>query len=299
MERDLDARIFPKDAESKTNRYGRVLLRQMFLGNRNGETKTPLKQYVRERKHDSDSCAAVINRLYSRSMTAFHEHNEKQSVMVMASALGHPCLTIQTDETSLSGRLLAIAAALGLDGLERSIAKWYPQLDIRKIAEKADRLSITEETFSTGAIHGDLHAENVLVGPNEIDIIDYGETKLNCWHCMDFLMLECSLKFSVGPKEAELADWIEAENLLDTHQTNPNHDFSDLSSRLLGTELRKITRAVHCVRAKALKFTDFQKYRRGLIVLMAGMSKYPNINRPLLFHNLAHHIHALSGKNSE
>jgi len=186
------------------------------------------------------------------------------------------------------------AEQVGVEGLASSLAQ-HGLVALDELPGQVDAVLDRSEQITIGPVHGDLHAQNILVGTDgAITLIDYGWTS-HRWRAVDFLMLECSLKFLVSPPHARLEDLMLVEELLEEAvETWPIGEWGRLVSFIHGRELAKIGAAIQAVRACALTseaVTGPAQYRRGLIALTAALASLPSeINRVYLVHSLAFNL---------
>jgi serine/threonine protein kinase len=104
--------------------------------------------------------------------------------------------------------------SLGQDAVSRSLEQYsLPGLEI--IQNIVDSILASDYDLPTGLIHGDLHSQNILVDDrDELHLIDFAWAGYG-WPALDFLMLECSLKFPVVPNDAGVAELLQMERVLD------------------------------------------------------------------------------------
>ena len=96
---------------------------------------------------------------------------------------------------------------------ESFAAQGFPSLEA--IDTAIQRLNETREDFPLGLAHGDLHAQNVLVLGDQLQLIDFAWARYG-WKALDFIMLECSLKFLVIPAECRIEDLVCLETLIES-----------------------------------------------------------------------------------
>ncbi len=262
------------------------LLRQRFMGGSGGGLPKSL------RKHlvviDSVEAAEVLGSLYLERMSKWHgpddEYSEEEAPLGEA-------IDRWKDVDLLEG-----ARGIGKDGLEASLAAAFAT-DVERLEGQRRELLTESEAIAVGPVHGDLHSQNVLVTNGHLELIDYQMTGEK-WRALDFLMMECSLKFLCGPPHARLTDLIELEARLDPVLAGEPFDARPLMARIYGSELAKIGAAVAVVRALAQELgavSSGSQYRRGLYLMTAGLAELPEqINRVFLFHSLGYHYRALS-----
>jgi hypothetical protein len=262
------------------------LLRQAFLGSPDGQA-TSLKQWLRD-EHRPEKVADQVRSLYSVRMRQWHcadgstPPSEKHSFNEVFAG--------RTERQKDLGQAFDDVGRLALD--ESFAALKFASLT--DVEAAIPQLSAASETFSIGLTHGDLHAQNVLVSNSNLQLIDFAWAKYN-WKAVDFLMLECSLKLLVIPVECRLEDLVWVETLVEAG-IGIDQCLSELDHRPYAKYLRIFAAALAAVRQQALAWTaatDFEQYRRGLIVLMSCLGTYPDLNRNFLAHSLAYHVSKL------
>ena len=182
--------------------------------------------------------------------------------------------------------------AVGRNALEESFAN-QKFATLSEIEESVHRLNDMHEHLPIGLTHGDLHAQNILVSEGGLQLIDFAWANYG-WKAIDFLMLECSLKLLVVPAECRVEDLVYIETIMENGISDQH--YPELSDRPYSQDLRIFASAINMVRAQALLWkavTDFEQYRRGLIVLMSCLGTYPGLNRNFLAHSLAYHVSRL------
>jgi hypothetical protein len=229
---------------------------------------------------------AKVSQLYTKRMQLWYEASRA------AGAYSEGSIAQElTRRMRHRDKLTAMVQTLGSIGIAQS-------LEQRRLAsyeethETIGRLLERHDQFPYGLIHGDLHSQNVLIhNDDQIHLIDFAWAGYG-WRALDFLMLECSLKFLVAPNDAGIDDLLEAERLLD-ERTGEHETFQELDSRICGAELRIITAAVAEIRrlAHALSAVrDQDQYRRGLIAMSAMLGGFPQLHRSFLIHSLCYHV---------
>ena len=271
--------------KDSSNKLG--LLRQAFLGAPDGEVVS-LKDWIRE-QDDPAHVTGRIAELFESRMRQWHCTD------------GHePPPIDQSFEEAFEGRVIRqkeLAKAyddVGRRALEESFeARGFPGLSAIEVAIGA--LNSTRESLPLGLVHGDLHAQNVLVSGDRLQLIDFAWARYG-WKALDFLMLECSLKFLVIPDECRIEDLVDLEMLIENHGGGGS-GWMELQDRPYARYLCTFAAALTAIRIQAIKWkavADFEQYRRGLIVLMSCLGGYPGLNRNFLSHSLAYHVSKLS-----
>jgi hypothetical protein len=264
---------FPHVRYLEDEETDRSLLCQEFVGEIEGETIS-LRKYIQS--CDGVEAGQIIQRLYLERMVHWHPLSRvyPQENITLAEAL---------DWWVNRMDIAAAAEQVGTAGIE-SILVPKTGLNIARLNTVIRELLSHPITVPIGTIHGDLHAQNVLLGAGKnMQLIDFGWTNREKWKAIDFLMMECSLKFVASPPHALLSDLMKLDELLDSQVTGTAAgSYSELAGCVHGNALLAIAHAVHAVRHCALILgaaTDFSHYRLGLITLMAGLTLAPFINQ--------------------
>jgi hypothetical protein len=267
-----------------------ALLRQEFMGEDDG-TSNNLKNFIHE-CNDPRSVINVIQNLYSQRMAEWHSPsiNNKKKMVRLSEAL---------DWWVIRADLKSAANKIGFQALDNILAKKFG-LSINLIERKIQAICQETIPIQIGPVHGDLHAQNVLIdSKGNLQLIDFGWTGLK-WRAVDFLMMECSLKFLVSPPHARIEDLILLEKTLEQcwDCEIENINWSNLDNSIHGKDLIKIASAIGAVRRCAKELGAIQsnkQYRLGLILLTAGLTSMPKlINRVFMFHSLSYHLYTLS-----
>ena len=265
-------------------------LRQEFATAPGGNSVS-LRTAMRGLKHPADA-GALIDTLFRVRMARWHFHRSaevERRAEPLEVALGWWLSHLD---------LPTAVAQIGDDGVAVSL-KRLGLLPLADVFGWVHRVLSHDEDVSIGPVHGDLHAQNVLVGSGgELTLIDFGWTSRS-WRAVDFLMLECSLKFLVSPPSARLEDLLLVEQLLeDAVGTWDYGDWERLVPYIHGRELAKLGAALQAVRTCATEsgaVGDVSQYRRGLVALTAALASLPHdINRVFLLHSLAYQAQRLT-----
>lgn len=271
-----------------------ALLRQQFEGGDLGEGRS-LRLFINESRELED-VRKIIDDLYNSKLQAWNnvieidgddddDDDDETEFVKIKDAL---------DWWLSKEDIEKAAIEIGRKQLEESIRKHF-NINLADIKKSIDKIKEKEIRDEFGAVHGDLHSQNVIIDRNkEIHLIDFGWTGIK-WRLIDFIMMECSLKFLVAPPNSPLMDLLKLEDLLDENWGVEDFSvFNELEERLLGFELLKIAYAIHQIRLCAIKLKivdTIHDYKDGLIPLIAGLASIPSkINRVFLFHSLAYHI---------
>jgi hypothetical protein len=275
------AELFPDDE----NPHQLALLRQEFAGG--GESQSiSLRQFI-ESCEGPERVAGVIRRLYTDRMHPWHvsaprrlQHNSERVELRSALDWWVSRMDLNRD-----------ANRIGRVGVEASLRTKF-SLSTSDLKDHVARIGEAEAVVVRGPVHGDLHTQNVLIDEREqLYLIDFGWTAER-WRAVDFLMMECSLKFLVTPAHAQLDDLLLMERSLERVFGTPGTELIDLSRLMYGNELVKVAAGVEMVRRCAFELgaaADADLYRQGLVLLTAGLASVPGMNQAYLFHSLAYH----------
>ncbi len=262
------------------------LLRQAFIGSPEGELQS-LRNWF-EIARTTQEARKIIADLFEKRMRQWHCGNHRSPPQER-----HSYTDMFKGRTYRIKDLSSLLDQLGTSALAKSFEKLsnLKLAPLEKIVSGVDRVCLAMDEFPIGLTHGDLHSQNVLIGQDQaIHLIDFAWADYR-WKAVDFLMLECSLKFLVAPLDARDEDLVEMESLIeDSHAATT--DFELLLDKLHGNQLRVFAAALSEIRKQALTrqaIRDMEQYRRGLIVLMACLARFPKLNRTFLAHSLAFH----------
>jgi thiamine kinase-like enzyme len=266
-----------------------ALLRQEFFGDLEGQEQS-LRRSV-ENADTPEEIRQLIRKLYTERLSDWH------------AAVTPGTDDLDAEESRLADALdwwmtrldlPRAAAQIGQPELDASLSELFG-LDVEQLEAMVRTLSEQTETIARGPVHGDLHAQNILVdSKGNLHLIDYGWTGIK-WRAVDFLMLECSLKFAATPPNARIEDLIALEEFLERYLGREDDiDETQFKGHLLGHGLKKVIAGTAMIRHYACTLgavRDMRQYRRGLIILTACLASIPSlINRVYLMHSIAYHL---------
>ena len=268
-----------------------VLLRQEFTGDLEGPTIS-LRLYLQDNQRCPDASAAVqiIQDLYFKRMRDWHPLQGSNVLHTEETSTLSEALPILAKKIDLSRG----ASQIGRTALDRSLARRY-KTSIDSLSKAVDAVRNMPLNLTIGPVHGDLHAQNVNVDSNgNLHLIDFASTGY-AWRAIDFIVMECALKFATTPSNATPEDLLELEATIEEFWCNPNpNSCSCMRDCFYGTELEKVSAAVCAVRTCAADLkaiADIRLYRIGLVYFTAAMATIESlINRIFLFHSLAHQL---------
>lgn len=260
----------------------RGVLAQEFRGDATGEVLS-LRQKLAHQETSANEAAEIVCNLYERRMHDWHRpdgtyQTKEVNYAVASDRWGSAPLDSAIDE-------------IGRRGLDASLVDTFG-VGLDRIVEVHEIIADTTDSFAWGPVHGDLHSQNVVLSNKGVELIDYARSAPR-WRALDFLMMECSLKFLGAPPHARLEDLVRLEGVLEPTLSGREVDTTALDDRIYGAALAKTALAVAEIRRCALKANavrDGEQYRRGLLMMTAGLAELPEpINRGFLFHSWAHH----------
>jgi len=267
------------------------LLRQEFMGDPKGKT-TSLRQYLQDATKcaTSHAAASIIESLYLDRLSAWHPKPTQPSGEPAAQTGSTLSKTLIWWRNRI--RLGDAARQVGYPALSRSLSERYA-MTVERLAQEVDSEGHREIELNVGPVHGDLHAQNVNIDERlKLYLIDFSSTAYT-WRAVDFLVMECALKFAATPPHAILDDLILMDNVVEGGNWGDQDgiDLEPLGQCLYGDDLQKIAAAVCVVRRCALSLGAVRRaedYRSGLIFITAGMAGIGSLlNRPFIFHSLA------------
>lgn len=281
---------FMKISRSKAS--GRGALRQEFAAGTaaNGETLS-LRQTIQAMREPS-AAQTLVAALYRKRLAGWHFPGEPDFAAPKSVRL-KTALDWWTRKVDLPKTI----SSIGATGMATSLHDRCG-VDASKMGAAVKRVFSERTAAGFGPVHGDLHSQNVLVvGTNEPEVIDFGWTHRNKWRAVDFLMLECSLKFLATPPDALLDDLLDLERHLEPSLAGGTFDWDSLGDLVRGDELAVTGAAIEEVRRCALgsgAVVDADQYRLGLAGMTAGLASIrEHINRVYLVHSLALHTRVI------
>jgi hypothetical protein len=253
-----------------------------------------LRDHLRDAASAGDA-GKCIDRLFSERMKVWHYSGI--SGTLRTQALGE-ALDWWVDRRDILG----CANRLGFAGVNQFLVSEIG-LTVEELSDSIEELALQTVDVQIGIVHGDLHTQNVLVDEdNQLHLIDFGWTA-DRWRAVDFLMLECSLKYLVAPRTARFTDLISLDSLIDDQEFGLVPDMDRLNAwgntRMFGTTLAKVASAVLWTRVHALRsgaVSSENLYRQGLAMLGAGLSSMPpKINLALVLASTGHQVKKVTG----
>lgn len=270
----------------------RGIISQEFVGDDRGVNKS-LKQFI-EQSGSPDEIPEAIDQLYSSALSNwFKPPTNSRPERRPRVELGQELARWLHKGPANAQAMLDIADQTGRPGLESSLQRAFG-LSVSNIGSMVDRFRKQKLGVKRGPAHGDLHAQNVVFDfDNKICLIDFGWTGEH-WQAVDFIWLECSLKFVVCTPFASAQDLISLEKLLDSNWGKEERiDYSETGNRMHGGSLTKIVAAIAAVRRNARDagvVSTLEEYRQGLILMTYGLLTVPQLNQANIFHSLAYNL---------
>jgi hypothetical protein len=277
---------FPNTELLKEKNGDLALLRQEFLGDASGAVNS-LRIAMRESTAPV-TAYETLRELYQQRMVHWHPLKvEELDYYVRRKTSFGDALESWWKRAAVADQI----SAVGSTAITQSFTARFA-CSPSTIEESLGVLAATRATLPIGPSHGDLHSQNVLLDASGgIQLIDYGWTD-EYWRAVDFLMMECSLKFLVSPANAQLDDLLVMEQVLEPALTGHEIDTAPLEKCMLPQALEVVAQAVSAVRRCALDTAAVSgpsEYRPGLALMTAGHSTMPGLNQLFLLHSLAFH----------
>ena len=267
------------------------LLRQPFSGGDPGSVDS-LKDYLR-RCEDAKKAVEIIQKLYRQRLRNWHYAEDRPRAMRRES------LGVALDWWVSRTDLDVVVGRLGRRAIDDAIQRRHA-ISLDEVAKGVIEMLGVVGDYRMGPVHGDLHSQNVLVDASEaVHLIDFGWCSER-WIAIDYLMLECSLKYVVAPRLANLTDLLEMNGKIEQASVDLSDDGNWDDAILYGMDLEKVARCVMEIRSAALDHqavVDIDQYERGLAALTYGLLSMPaGINHPYMIHSLATAIAARTGR---
>jgi 2-polyprenyl-3-methyl-5-hydroxy-6-metoxy-1,4-benzoquinol methylase len=266
----------------------RAILSQEFMGDSVSSNRS-LRQYIEDADNES-KVTDILNRIYSE--------------LIKWAPVEAPPTVDTTVRKEFSIWIAKVKKEdfdralydLGNIALQESISDKFG-LTLSGLESRLRRVFDSKITIQRGAVHGDLHAQNVIIDKDgRISLIDFGWTDVR-WRAIDYIWLECSLKFVVSSPYAILEDLLEMDKLLDDAWNNKSEINTTLfDGKMHAANLKKIASGVSFIRQHArthLPTLSLQDYRKGLVAMSYALTTVPKLNRTYLIHSIARNTLAL------
>jgi SAM-dependent methyltransferase len=261
-----------------------AILSQEFIGDNNGENLS-LKQFI-ENCDGHVTVSEMIERLYKEELIQWHPNTKKERKI--RTKLG-----VELQRWLRKGNLLKGAEQIGIDSLQESLLSKF-NVSLYGIDHLISLIANEDLTIKKGPVHGDLHAQNIILDTeNKLSLIDFGWTGIR-WRAIDFIWLECSLKFVVCTPYAKLEDLIHLEDLLDEHWGREDEiNYDEILKLIHGNDLAKIVSGIAVIRMNAQKMKvikNIKEYKKGLAMMAYSLTTFPKLNRVFLFHSIVNNL---------
>lgn len=247
------------------------LVVQELAGMGRGDLQS-LREYVRTQGDGSRVVTRLfrdrLHRWYAPNAEPVEAHLGEVFAWYMAKA-GSSTVAIPTDWSALEQWVAEISGYAWLDPLPL----------VRAVQRSAVR-------FRPVIVHGDLHSQNIVVDTTTKECwpIDFAWCHDGSTPIVDYVMLECSLKFLALPMRSDLRAALAADLKL-LHEPTPT---AGLGPVPYGKEMARVFEAVKAVREHALTMSGitFDEYRRGLLLMTYAHANHSGLNRPLVLGSL-------------
>lgn len=273
-----------------------AIIKQEFLGNDKGESVN-LKNFI-DSAVDHSTVFQVVDKLYKKEIIKWSDsHKGGQKEKMAFGKLLEPWLS-----KGVAGKSFReLCADLSPDSLEKLLLESYG-LNFDIIDSLLKDIQKQPVKALTSPVHGDLHAENILVDTeddNRISLIDFGWTDFR-WAAVDFIWLECSLKYIVCSPSIGINTYTRAEDLVDDYWGKEDElKLDEIENLVAGKGMAKIAAGMTAIRSniQSLKILDnLDDYRRGLILMTYSLLSVPRINKVYLIHSICNNLVKLHGR---
>jgi SAM-dependent methyltransferase len=264
-----------------------AVIKQEFLGDKEGKSLS-LKKFI-EDAESHKTVFEIVNRLYNTELINW---NVEPSAKKKKNKLTYYDLLKDWLSKGVANKSLnELLSDIGDIELEKLLVRTYG-LNYQSIQTLLDEIQKDTVEVVIGPVHGDLHAENILIN-NKINLIDFGWTDYR-WKAVDFIWLECSLKYVVCTPSVGINSYLKAEDLIDTFWGREESlDYSELEVMVQGHAISKIIAGINAIRTniKALGIlSDINEYRKGLILMTYSLLSLPKINKIYLIHSMCNNL---------
>lgn len=187
---------------------------------------------------------------------------------------------------------------------KNKVSEVYKDYLSKKIIEESLRNIIVEESeiqaflylfnniwdyelnYNEIVCHGDLHTDNFFIDNTEsIFLIDFGHTK-NRHSLIDFVALECSLKFKHFPFHIDTEELMNIEkNLLSKNSFDLNYDFNFTKRENLLFYIGIINKIRNCSKVNMNEDGQYFEYFIALFVMSIRQIRYSNMNQRYAYHS--------------
>ena len=183
---------------------------------------------------------------------------------------------------------------LGRPALEAALAE--EGVALADLERAVGKLAAHVERALLGPVHGALGGRSVLVDRDgRMELTGFAHAGIR-WRALDFLSLECALKFDLCVQHVDAAALMRLEQALESHRADdrPRDLVTALAAAPCGRRLAATAACVATVRRAAVEcgaVADAAQYRRGLALMTAGMLAAPaERNLAFVVRSLAHHV---------
>lgn len=280
----------------------RAILSQQFIGDEKGINKS-LKQFIEQTSNIND-IKEIINALYKNEIIKWvlPKNRNIKSDKIKKNKKKTTFEEIFKDwinKGEKNGGLNNAANEIGISSINESLYEHF-NLRLQNIILFLQSVYKDVISIKVGPVHGDLHSQNIVLDTaNRICLIDFGWTNYR-WQAIDFIWLECSLKFVVCTPYIKIDDFILVENMLNEYWGRENEiPYNKIQELYHGYEIAKVVSGIAAIRenARDLKvINNQQEYLKGLIIMTSSLSTFPQLNRGTLFHSLGANIQKLNNK---
>lgn len=277
---------FPNVTYEETNDKSKAILSQEFMGDSDGSV-TSLKQYI-EKTNDPEAVTTILERLYTERIMDWIPKSPGENKLNSVYS--------ELRDWINKGNLDQAIDDIGRNAVKRSLESLL-RINIETLSDVVDMIFKSTIDVQVGPVHGDLHSQNIVINENnEISLIDFGWTATR-WRAIDYLWLECSLKFVVSSPYIPITEMLKMDEQLDSAWSSNNEfDHSLFDSSLHGNDLKKISQGILTIRRNVKKHISniqLTDYLKGLVAMMYALTTFPQLNRVYLVHSLARIANAL------
>lgn len=189
------------------------------------------------------------------------------------------------------GGLLKTAEKIGLKYIDGSLGDLF-KVNLAQVDDILKQIEDQKIKIKIGPVHGDLHSQNIVLDASgNVSLIDFGWTSVR-WQAIDYIWLECSLKFVVCTPYISVENFLFMESVLNNYWGMESEiPYDQMLELPHGKEIAKIACGVATIRENARKFKvvdDKSSYLKGLSIMTYSLNNYPQLNANTLIHSLGY-----------
>ncbi len=258
----------------------RGILSQEFMGDSDGNAQS-LKKFI-ELATTVDEVTAMLSRLYSERLIHWIPSATPSKESSTFGAEFASWLKKADWEKAL--------VEVGKDAIASSVKLRFG-LDVDQVPGRVSTICSESVDVFSGPVHGDLHAQNIILdGKGRLSLIDFGWTDIR-WRVVDYIWLECSLKYVVCSPYAQIDDLLLLDDSLDeAWRSGIDLDPKLFEGKIHSSSLSKIAAGISVIRRYArdqIPSLELDAYLKAMMLMSYSLTTFPQLNRVHLLQAIA------------